>query len=80
MKAVALALFVGLGGLSCVTPAFAQARPPTPSACVVCRGAPAPLIGLGVPGILALGGVLLGAKLWTRRKDDPDENTRATYS
>ena len=80
MKAVVLALFVGLGGLSCVTPAFAQVRTPTPSACVVCRGAPAPLIGLGVPGILALGGVLLGAKFWTRRKDEPDENSRVTYS
>jgi hypothetical protein len=32
------------------------------------HGAPAPLIGAGVPVALAVGGVLLGAKLLKRRK------------
>lgn len=32
------------------------------------EGAPAPLLGLGVPSALAVGGVLLGAKLLKRRR------------
>jgi hypothetical protein len=32
------------------------------------RSAPAPLIGLGVPVVLAVGGVLVGAKLVRRRR------------
>jgi hypothetical protein len=32
------------------------------------RGAPAPVIGLGVPAALAIGGVLLGAKLLNRKR------------
>jgi hypothetical protein len=32
------------------------------------HGAPAPVIGFGIPVILAVGGVLLGAKLLRRRK------------
>lgn len=66
MKPLALTLFIGLGGLTCVTPAFAQARPPGPTLCSVCKAAPAPLIGLGVPGALAIGEVLLGARLLRR--------------
>jgi hypothetical protein len=32
-------------------------------------GAPAPLLGLGIPSTLAVGGVLLGAKLFGRRRE-----------
>jgi len=32
------------------------------------RGAPAPLLGLGIPSALAVGGVLFGAKLLRRRR------------
>jgi hypothetical protein len=38
-----------------------------PSPCAVC-GAPAPLIGLGIPAALGIGAVLLGAKLLKRRR------------
>ena len=31
-------------------------------------GAPAPIIGFGIPSALAVGGVLLGAKLLSRNK------------
>jgi hypothetical protein len=31
-------------------------------------GAPAPLLGLGIPSALAVGGVLLGGKLFGRRR------------
>jgi hypothetical protein len=34
----------------------------------VTRGAPAPLIGLGIPAALAVGGVLFGAKFLRRRR------------
>jgi hypothetical protein len=40
-----------------------MAAPP----CAVC-GAPAPLIGLGVPAALGIGAILLGAKLLKRRR------------
>jgi hypothetical protein len=32
------------------------------------HGAPAPLIGFGLPAVLAVGGVLVGVKLLKRRK------------
>jgi hypothetical protein len=32
------------------------------------RSAPAPLIGLGLPVVLAVGGVMLGAKLLKRKR------------
>jgi hypothetical protein len=32
------------------------------------HGAPAPLLGLGIPSALAVGGALLGAKLLGRRR------------
>jgi hypothetical protein len=32
------------------------------------HGAPAPLVGLGIPSAVAVGGVLLGAKLLKRRR------------
>ena len=67
MKAILLAMWLCIG----VVPAFAaqngqgqnnnqqdQGR----------RGAPAPLIGLGVPAALAVGGVLLGSKLLKSRR------------
>jgi hypothetical protein len=48
-------------------PAFA-APTPTPCASAACvHSAPAPLIGLGLPVALVVGGVMLGAKLLKRR-------------
>jgi len=32
------------------------------------HAAPAPLLGLGIPSALAIGGVLLGAKLFSRKR------------
>ena len=52
-------------------PAFAEPYPhPSPCAASACyhRSAPAPLIGLGVPVAIAVGGVLLGAKLLGRNR------------
>lgn len=72
MKILTLILWLSLSAI----PAFAQtaATPtavPTPcSAAAGCgyHGAPAPLIGLGIPAALAVGGVLLGAKFLRRRR------------
>jgi hypothetical protein len=50
-----------LGAVSFViaaTPAFAQ--------CVTCRG-PAPLLGLGIPAAVAVGGALLGARFFKKK-------------
>jgi hypothetical protein len=54
-------------------PALAQSTATTssttyPCATATCRSAPAPLIGFGFPAALAVGGVLLGAKLLKRTK------------
>jgi hypothetical protein len=53
-------------------PAFAQNAATTSAVPTVCSsarcGAPAPLIGLGLPAAFAVGGVLLGAKLLRRRR------------
>jgi uncharacterized membrane protein len=46
-------------------PALAQV---SPCATAVCRGAPAPLIGFGIPAAFAVSSVLLGAKLLRRRR------------
>ena len=32
------------------------------------QGAPAPLLGVGIPAVIAVGGVLLGAKLLKRKR------------
>jgi hypothetical protein len=71
MKTLTLLVWLCLGA----TPAFAQqaaaiATPEPCSAAVGCGhvGAPAPLLGLGIPSALAVGGVLLGTKLFGRRR------------
>ena len=69
LKALALSLWLVLSAI----PALAQTTTavPTPSSCgatAVCRGAPAPLIGAGIPVAVAIGGVLLGAKILKRRR------------
>jgi hypothetical protein len=65
MKAVLLAIWICLLAL----PAFAQlddlARHRH-------HGAPAPIIGAGIPAALAIGGVWLGRKLLRRRKRQQD--------
>ncbi len=61
MKTVFLGLWLCLNAI----PALAQC-----SAAVGCShvGAPAPLLGLGIPSALGIGGVLLGAKLLKRKR------------
>jgi hypothetical protein len=49
-------------------PALAQTATPSVCSNATCRSAPAPLIGFGVPVVLAVGGVLFGAKLLRRRR------------
>jgi hypothetical protein len=54
-------------------PALAQntvstSTTPGPCATAACRSGPAPLIGLGFPAAVAVGGVLLGAKLLKRTR------------
>ena len=67
MKLLTLIMWICLSG----GPAFAQnaaAVSTIPLPCLTCRSAPAPLIGLGLPAALAVGGVLLGAKFLRRRR------------
>ena len=69
MKGLTLIIWLCLSAV----PTFAQnaattSTVPRPCATVVCRSAPAPLIGLGLPAAFAVGGVLLGAKLLRRRR------------
>jgi hypothetical protein len=67
MKTLILLIWLCLGSI----PTFAYASTSTaicPRALCQHRGAPAPLIGLGAPVALVVGGVLLGAKLLKRRK------------
>jgi hypothetical protein len=54
MKAALFATLICLFSL----PAFAKIQP-----------APAPLIGAGIPGLVVVGGVLLGRKLLKRKSD-----------
>ncbi len=51
-----------------VLPAFAERPSPCAAAACYHRSAPAPLIGLGVPAVIAVGGVLLGARLLGRNR------------
>jgi hypothetical protein len=65
MKKVAPAILViGLcfGSLE----AFSQTAAISP--CAACRGAPAPLIGAGVPALAAVGGGFLFFKFWRRKR------------
>ena len=66
MKVAFLSLWILLGAV----PAFAD-RGGIPNGGVGnehhMHRAPAPLLGLGIPAALAVGGVLFGAKLWGRR-------------
>ncbi len=54
-----LAIWLCLGAATA-----AQAVPIGP--CAVCKSAPAPMIGTGIPAVLVVGGVLLGATLLKR--------------
>jgi hypothetical protein len=47
-------------------PAWAQACPPTAKN-PACAG-PAPLLGLGIPAVVAVGGALFGARLLRKKK------------
>jgi len=74
MKSVLVLLWILLGA----APAFAD-RGGIPNGGVgndrgngnQVHGAPAPLLGLGIPSALAVGGALLGAKLFRRRRRPP---------
>jgi hypothetical protein len=70
MKAAAIAMFLCLGAM----PALAQtANRPSPSVPPTVRPGPAPLIGLGIPVALAVGGVLVGAKFLSRKRGAPGD-------
>jgi hypothetical protein len=60
-KLVVVAMWLALS----VFPVLAA---PSPCAAVACRAAPAPLLGAGIPSAIAIGGTLLGAKFWRRKK------------
>jgi hypothetical protein len=66
----ALILIAGLWLITVPTAVVALADSPSYCAHSACRhvGAPAPLIGVGLPAVAALGGLLLGARLLKRRK------------
>ena len=66
MKTILLILWLGLSAAS----AFAQTVVDTSTvdAAKRYRGAPAPLIGLGIPAALAVGGVLVAAKFLNRNR------------
>ena len=70
MKAAAIVMFLCLGAM----PALAQtANRPSPSVPPTVRPGPAPLIGLGIPVALAVGGVLVGAKFVSRKRQVPGD-------
>jgi hypothetical protein len=70
MNALLLIIWICVSAI----PALAQSTATTSSTTypcpttATCRSAPAPLIGFGFPAALAVGGVLLGAKLLKRTK------------
>jgi hypothetical protein len=64
MKTLTLILWLCFNAI----PAVAQTASPSVGPCAECKGAPGPLIGFGVPVALAIGGVLLGAKLLNRKR------------
>jgi hypothetical protein len=64
MKVAFLSLWILLGAL----PAFADHGDIEHYRGHEYHGAPAPLLGLGIPSALAVGSVLFGAKLWGRRR------------
>lgn len=71
MKILLLSMWLCIGAL----PAFAQSVGANISVggtsvgvSATVRGAPAPLLGLGIPSMLAVGGVLLGANLRRRKR------------
>ena len=70
MRKLALA---AIAAVLCLGPATAFSQ--TTCVTAVCfRGAPAPLIGAGLPALAAVGGLFVGFRLWRRRqsKKTPD--------
>jgi hypothetical protein len=65
MKLLRLSMLIGI--TISAMPAFAFAACVGPSV-ISCRPAPAPLIGAGIPAVLAIGGAMLGAKYLRRRR------------
>jgi hypothetical protein len=63
VKVVVLAIWLCIAAI----PAFAQTTSSPPASSTI-RRVPAPLIGLGIPAALAVGGVLLGAGLLNRKR------------
>jgi hypothetical protein len=65
MKAAAIAMLLCLGAVPALAQTALTDSRPSP---VAVRPGPAPLIGLGIPVALAVGGVLVGAKLLRRKR------------
>jgi hypothetical protein len=68
MKGLTLITWLCLSAIPALAQSTATTSAVYPCATAVCRGAPAPLIGLGIPAAFAVSGVLLGAKLLRRRR------------
>ena len=66
----ALVLIVGFWIMAVPTAVVTFAASPSQCAHGACKhvGAPAPLIGVGLPAVAGIGGLLLGARLLKRRK------------
>ena len=69
MRNLTIAMWLCIGAMTSIESANAQtATTSTVLPCATCRAAPAPSIGVGVPAVLVIGGVLIGANLLMRRR------------
>jgi hypothetical protein len=74
MKAAAIAMFLCLSAMPALAQTAITVRPlPPPKVPPPVRPGPAPLIGLGMPVALAVGGVLVGAKVVRRKRQVPGD-------
>lgn len=68
MRNLTTAIWLCIGAMASIESANAQSATTSVRPCTACRAAPAPSIGTGVPAVLVIGGVLIGANLLMRRR------------
>ena len=71
MRNLTIVIWLCIGAMTGIETANAQSATTStvlPCATAACKGAPAPSIGTGVPGVLVIGGILIGASLLMRRR------------
>ena len=73
MRTLTVAVWLGLAAMIGVQGASAQTLSTT-TTLLKMKPAPAPMFGGGVPAVLLIGGVLLGAKILRRRRLDADQS------